>query len=971
MNQSADSPSDDRRYWAFISYSHRDQRWVTRFHRRLERLPVPRKVRRAVDTGSIPRRLKPIYLDRFENAASHDLGATTNAALDDSRFLIVVCSPHAARSRWVNEEVRRFKASGRGDRILPVIVDGEPNADAHPEATAPECFPDALRFDVDPSGAIGSLPEPMAAEARPGLAKERDAVLRVAAGMLGVSFDEFQRRDRQRRIRLTAGVTCVALCVVAALVLWRQTVEQRRVASALAAEGRQLLLAGDVRRAAPHLAQAFIQGETSPEMLYLLAEVSERLELPLLEGHSQKLTGIRFSRDATRILTTADDGTAAIWDTSSGQRLHVLTHPTRAVSFGDFSPDGRYVVTTTRNGTVRLWDASTGMQLHELRGSDGAVAAAFDAASTRVATADLDGTTRVWDVTSGTKLFDLRSPDALAFFVPVVAFTPTGDRIMTLGVDGVVRMWDAQTHAMLRILGDGRGTQRGAELDPSGKVIVTLDDRGVTRLWSAEAGRLRATLEDPSGGADKASFSPDGQLLITVGPAGVAVVWDVASGREIGEIGGRFHDEKEARIVVRAHSDAIKSVVSSANGALVATMTDGPVARLWAVDRGRRPMVLDGHDGGVAVAFSPAGDRALTWSDDGLAKVWDATTGKPIVAFRGHDDWVLAATFDDQGERVATTSRDGTARVWDVRDGRQTFTADVAGEAKKSIDALLVNVVDLSPDGKRLLTGGQDGIIRIWDVERRRVALRMEAHRDGVWSAAFSRDGATLLTAGEDARVRLWDAGDGKQVAELTANPSAKSWARFSNDGTRIIAADSQGSGAVWDRTSGRLLAQFSPSLETQGELYAVPEVKVSRDDRLAVSLVPDGSAAVWSTTDGRLLTRVGLPNVPVHCATFSPDGLRVVTGDEEGMIRVWDVSSGHLLAELRHSRDAHVVSVDVAPQGDAMLSGAADGTALAWHEHGLETDPERLVRRWKTVVPWQVADGHIVDAAPGAANLP
>ncbi len=85
-------------------------------------------------------RLGTFFRDRDELPSSGDLGATIREALAESAALIVICSPAAAQSRWVNAEVEAFRASGRGDRVLCFVVDGEPGS-ADP---AQQCFPPAL-----------------------------------------------------------------------------------------------------------------------------------------------------------------------------------------------------------------------------------------------------------------------------------------------------------------------------------------------------------------------------------------------------------------------------------------------------------------------------------------------------------------------------------------------------------------------------------------------------------------------------------------------------------------------------------------------------------------------------------------------------------------------------------------------------------------------------------------------------------
>src|SRR5688572_9348213 len=103
-------PLADSKYRAFISYSHRDETWAAWLHRALETYRIPKSlVGQATATGSIPARLAPVFRDREELPTATDLGNILTQALRDSAFQIVICSPAAARSRWVNEEVLTFK----------------------------------------------------------------------------------------------------------------------------------------------------------------------------------------------------------------------------------------------------------------------------------------------------------------------------------------------------------------------------------------------------------------------------------------------------------------------------------------------------------------------------------------------------------------------------------------------------------------------------------------------------------------------------------------------------------------------------------------------------------------------------------------------------------------------------------------------------------------------------------------------
>ena len=93
-------------YRAFISYSHADTGWARWLHRALESFHIDKDLAgRETATGTIPPTLRPIFRDRDDFTAGKTLTEQTLAALDASAALIVICSPAAAKSHYVNEEI--------------------------------------------------------------------------------------------------------------------------------------------------------------------------------------------------------------------------------------------------------------------------------------------------------------------------------------------------------------------------------------------------------------------------------------------------------------------------------------------------------------------------------------------------------------------------------------------------------------------------------------------------------------------------------------------------------------------------------------------------------------------------------------------------------------------------------------------------------------------------------------------------
>ncbi|WP_417479024.1 TIR domain-containing protein [Maricaulis maris] len=207
-----------KRYKAFISYSHRDQDFARWLHRQLETYAIPpRLVGQDTGHGPVPRRLTPIFRDREDLAATRDLTASVREALAKSDALIVVCSPQAAASRWVNEEIRTYRNLNPDGIVLAAIVSGNPDAD--PETEPGEtCFPPAL---LEP-GADGAISEPVAADMRRQADGRRMAFLKLVAGLVGVSLDQLIQRDhqrRQRRVTVITGASVLLSVIMATLTL--------------------------------------------------------------------------------------------------------------------------------------------------------------------------------------------------------------------------------------------------------------------------------------------------------------------------------------------------------------------------------------------------------------------------------------------------------------------------------------------------------------------------------------------------------------------------------------------------------------------------------------------------------------------------------------------------------------------------------------------------------------------------------
>ena len=185
------------KYRAFISYSHTDTSWAKWLHRALEGFTLDKDlVGRETAVGQVPGALKPVFRDRDDFTAGHTLTEQTLAALDTSHALIVICSPASAKSHYVNEEVRLFKSRHSDRPVVPLIVAGKPR-DAELE-----CFPSALKFELNSKGRITKKPiQLLAADAREDGDGKALALAKIVGGLLDVSSDEVYRRSERERRR--------------------------------------------------------------------------------------------------------------------------------------------------------------------------------------------------------------------------------------------------------------------------------------------------------------------------------------------------------------------------------------------------------------------------------------------------------------------------------------------------------------------------------------------------------------------------------------------------------------------------------------------------------------------------------------------------------------------------------------------------------------------------------------------------
>jgi hypothetical protein len=202
--------NEEKKYFAFISYSHKDKATAKKLHDFMEGYKLPANLNGKED---LPKRIRPIFRDEAELKGG-ELTPQIQEALRNSRYLIVVCSPRSAQSYYVNEEIKYFQSLGRETKILPYIIDGKPTTDEDPDCCYTPCFKELQKkYDI-----LGGDIRDIGVQA---------AALKIIAAMLEVEFpslyDRFAKREkRKRNIIITVSAAFVLLATIVALVIWNQ-----------------------------------------------------------------------------------------------------------------------------------------------------------------------------------------------------------------------------------------------------------------------------------------------------------------------------------------------------------------------------------------------------------------------------------------------------------------------------------------------------------------------------------------------------------------------------------------------------------------------------------------------------------------------------------------------------------------------------------------------------------------------------
>lgn len=803
-------------YDAFVSYARDDVAVARTLQEALTRIAKP----------WYRRRLLRVFRDQTDLVAHPDLWDAIAGAIDVSDWLVVVGSPSAARSRWVDAEVQRFLESHGQERVVVVLVDGEAGWDRERGRWADDtdAVPAALGVLSSPPRVIDARRMAGDTGPRPGVAAVAVAT-ELAAVLLGTSAAEAAARDQRQRRRtrrhLTAVVIAVAVLAGAAVVSAFVEAEEQR-----AAERRET-----VARSQQLGAKAQEVSAGNPDLAILLAAEAWRLsstadaeravfsaagwagrEVDVRESDGIRVTDLLAEPSEGLVLAGRVDGSIlAWWPDRTDERVVDGPDPGAALVALGALGDGRFAAVAA-SGAVGIYDVEDLTLVDRLRFEDGvrfagvatdALVAILDDES--LVTLPIDGGPGASVARTGRASSALAvSPDRRL----VVTASSRHDRAQ-------IEMWHLpDLEPAFRVdNGDGNREQTVTEVSFSGDgtLVGTVDILADFRAFSSRDGQLV--------GAGDARFGvPPGTGIAPVGDSGFLVA---TAGREV----INFAADGAIRAGYPHHHEGVVGDVTVGGQAFITT-SDGSVRRFvpgttdvtsFAAElNGRLPQDARLGPSGVPgrVPFLSQGRVELLDTDTGESQTPEPAVGDDVQAAAVHADGSLV-TVSSQGQVVITDAGGGTVR------GRVT-----APEARSGIGVSWAGdeAIVVTTEPRSLSRIGRDGAVTALDLP---TSLTADAD---LASFATSLDG-DVATAFDTGEIVAWSR-DGTPVSTtvpLSEVPSALAFV----PGRGLVAGDALGVIRRYDRS---LASIGAPVSSTHGPV------------RLVVSTGHDGSVLLVTT---------------------------------------------------------------------------------------------------------------------------
>ncbi len=995
MQQGVETHLWDRyHYTAFVSYSRADKRIGESFQRAIERYRIPKPlIARNTLHGPVPKRLIPVFRDITDSSAAGDLGSRIQQALAQSAFLIVLCSPHSAASRWVNVEIESFKRLGGRDRIIAILVDGEP-VEHHPDTAPNGAFPPALMRTMGADGRMTDErePDPIAPDLRPQAEGFHYAVLKTVAAMIGLAPDilgqrqaEMERQER-RAIRRVATAMTVLAAIAAASTFGAVT----------------QLVTARVNQSATYAGIAWTAIEKGQ---YDLAARLALQGLPAGEGLA-----------ITAISPDAEDAMeAALWGNRTRVRFDGHRVEREMIAALDVSKDGSTAASVGLTGWLRVWSLETGEEKFvapwagrwmksfiyasydaELS-PDGARMATFGAQANpengfTACTVDLYGEFAdekwrkalgiVYDVTTGCPVVALgASPSE---FTPMSGYEWSPDGAAILAFNWRIRH--------VGIFNAANGEQRfefdtdandpsawGEEFsegehapepifNATGGAIFSMRSTSTFAKIDANTGATLVTFAWPFGTdwpRDIRLAANDRHLIASAWSGGV-VTFDAATGDVLWRLDPPAGAD-EGRVGL------FDFAVSPSGDAYGVVMMD--------YETNEKTLSVYRHPGDIAlwsakadrVAFSGDGSALVAFSDGG-GVAFDPATGAALARLNA-EGAPISALVPAPGPTIVAGDETGEIRVWNViargvisenddiaklvqspgrrklatieAGGKRISITDAAGGPPKTI-ALEKKAVDIAvaDEGARVAIKLENGPIDVKDASG---GVRLSVEGAALATQGLSADGRRLAYREKDGPIVVAEVETGARVAEIGAGDARWIGAFLSADGktvygasrTRFAAFSADGGALLWEYKGYKRFIE-DPEDVTRLDLksfVATPDgrrILIIEDDSPNGEFLIDHAVLLDGDTGKKLAILPFDAYESVEGAAFSDDGGSLVTVGraEMGAVpdgRLWNAETGALRAMITVGMDATIRTVGFTPGGARFITVASDGKTSLW----------------------------------------